>query len=271
MKLGRFGRGAAVAVGTWLACGAALADETRRSFVSCPMVRDTQSVPCWLAEYEGELYFLTLQTDVSAPVTPPWLGHKVLVEGKAAPDEPRICGGVVIKDVRLSVLPEIDTSCNTILPAEERYNLTFEPPRPPGPSGGRLAFDGARQGPPAAQRPEAAASTAVREFTVPYTFDGMVGFGHPRFLTPVIRHAVEVKARQIEIIGYRGAALLSNGQTLVEAEGIGRRRAQQIATIMKGSDLESPEFKVTWIDEPAPVTGEDDHLTRRVVIRVHAP
>ena len=62
----------------------------RRNFVACPIVRDTASVPCWLAEYDGELYFLTLQTDVSAPVTPPWLGHRVLVEGKAARDRPRI-------------------------------------------------------------------------------------------------------------------------------------------------------------------------------------
>ena len=28
----------------------------RRNFVACPIVRDTASVPCWLAEYDGELY-----------------------------------------------------------------------------------------------------------------------------------------------------------------------------------------------------------------------
>ena len=126
----------------WLASGAVAsigADEpTRKNFVSCPIVRDTASVPCWLTEYEGETYFLTLQTDVSAPVTPPWLGHQVLVEGVVS-SEPRICGGVVLKPVHLSVLPERDASCSTILPAEDRYNLTFEPPRPPGPSKGRLA------------------------------------------------------------------------------------------------------------------------------------
>ncbi|RYZ56873.1 MAG: hypothetical protein EOP08_17800, partial [Proteobacteria bacterium] len=101
----------------------------RRSFVSCPMVRDTASVPCWLADYEGKTYFLTLQTDVSSPITPPWLGHRVLVEGEVS-NEPDICGGIVLKPVRLSVLPELDASCNVMLPAEERYNLTFEPPRP---------------------------------------------------------------------------------------------------------------------------------------------
>ena len=134
----------------------------RRNFVSCPIVRDTPSVPCWLAEYDGELYFLTLQTDVSAPVTPPWLGHRVLVEGTVARDRPRICGGVVLEPVVLSVLPELDASCNTpVLPAEERYNLTFEPPRPPGPSAGRLAFAGAPR-PPAARRAAARVRAALR-------------------------------------------------------------------------------------------------------------
>ena len=43
---------------------------------------------------------------------------------------------------------ELDAACNTpVLPAEDRYNVTFEPPRPPGPCAGRLAFAG---GPPAA-------------------------------------------------------------------------------------------------------------------------
>ena len=98
-------------------------------------------MPCWLSEYQDRLYFLTLQSDVSAPVTPPWLGHRVLVEGTVS-SEPSICGGVVLKPVHLSVLDR-DPSCTTMLPAEARYNLTFEPPRPPGPSRGRLAFDAA--------------------------------------------------------------------------------------------------------------------------------
>ena len=112
------------AVWLLLAFGAAplAAEESaaRRNFVSCPIIRDTASVPCWLAEYDGELYFLTLQTDVSAPVTPPWLGHRVLVEGTVARDRPRICGGVVLEPVVLSVLPELDGSCNALLPCEPR-------------------------------------------------------------------------------------------------------------------------------------------------------
>jgi len=259
---------AATALVTWLGCGLVMAAESgqRISFVNCPVVRDTATVPCWLSEYEGEIYFLTLQTDVSSPVTPPWLGHRVLVEGTIS-DEPRICGGIVVKPVHLSVLPDIDTSCNQVLPAEDKYNLTFEAPRPPGPSTGRLAFDNLRQTPAAAS--PAAGAAGVREFVVPYAFDGLVGFGHPRFLRQVLDYAIKSKTSEIEIVGYRGAALLSNGQTLLEQPDIGKQRAEQVAMLLKSTELQASTFKVRWLEEPEPVNGTNDHLTRRVVVKVH--
>src|SRR6185295_15589036 len=106
------------------------------------------------------------------------------------------------------------------LPAEEQYNLTFEPPRPPGPSKGRLAFDAPAGPAPAGPSATAPASTPTR-IVVPYDFDGLVGFNHPRFLTQALSAARALNGRTIEIVGYRGAVRLSNGQTLVEAQ-IGR-------------------------------------------------
>jgi hypothetical protein len=265
MQAPRTTRGAALLLlAGSLACGPAAPsslDAQRRNFVGCPIVRDTASVPCWLAEYEGELYFLTLQSDVSAPVTPPWLGHRVLVEGTVS-DEPRICGGVVLSPVHLSVLPEPDASCNTMLPAEARYDLTFEPPRPPGPSRGRLAFDAPASSPPAPD------TRSTLEFIVPYTFDGFVGFGHAQVLAEILDAARTVNAREIEIEGFRGVVRLSNGQTLVEEPGIGRRRAEQVAMLLQGANLTTPAYTVRWHDEAARATGVDDHLARRVVVTV---
>jgi hypothetical protein len=238
--------------------------ENHLNFVSCPIVRDTASVPCWLSEYEGELYFLTLQTDVSAPVTPPWLGHRVLVEGVVKKDAPRICGGIVLEPVKLSVLPEIDKSCNTILPAEDRYNLTFEPPRPPGPSKGRLAFDRG----PARPAAEAEQPSGPREFKIEYDFNGKVMFRHPRFLTPVLNYARAIDAKEIEVIGYRVAALLSNGETIVEREGIAKERAEQVAELLQGAGLKGPKYHVTWKDEPPLVDGVEDFVTRNVTVKV---
>jgi hypothetical protein len=46
------------ALGAALLATTAAADtppEDRRNFVSCPIVRDTATVPCWLSEHDGEL------------------------------------------------------------------------------------------------------------------------------------------------------------------------------------------------------------------------
>lgn len=230
----------------------------RRNFVACPIMRDTASVPCWLAEHDGELYFLTLQTDVSAPVTPPWLGHRVLVEGVEARDRPRICGGIVLEPVVLSVLPELDASCNTLLPAEERYNLAFEPPRPPGPSAGRLAFAGTAPAAPA---------EPARAFTLRYDFDGLIVFRHAGELTAILDAAKASGARGIAIAGYRGSVLLSDGTTLVERSGLARRRAEQVAELLRGAGLADVEYRVRWEEEAGAADGDDAAL-RRVTVEL---
>jgi hypothetical protein len=241
------------------------APEPHRNFVACPIVRDTATVPCWLAEYKGELYFLTLQTDVSAPVNPPQLGHRVLVEGVVS-DEPRICGGKVLKPVTLSVLPELDSSCSTILPAEERYNLTFEPPRPPGPSRGRLAFAPDPQAP--AARPEPTPDAGPRTFALQYDFDGLVAFRHAGQLQQIAEFAQKGKATRIEITSYRAASLLSDETLLTERDGIGRQRAEQLASLLRDSGLVGPNYVVRWRDA-APPDGMNDAALRRadVVVR----
>jgi outer membrane protein OmpA-like peptidoglycan-associated protein len=155
-----------------------------------------------------------------------------------------------------------DASCSTMLPAEERYNLTFEPPRPPGPSKGRLAFDNAPAAPPSPR----AAST--REFVVSYSFDGLVAFNHAGLLTQVLEFARTANAREIEIVGHRGAVRLSNGQTMVEEPTIGKKRAEQVAMLLQGAGLSAPSYKVSWRDDAAAASGVDDFLSRRVVITV---
>lgn len=246
--------------------GAALAavppDGTIRNFVACPVVRDTASVPCWLAEYDGELYFLTLQTDVSAPVNPPWLGHKVLVEGRRK-DAPRICGGIVLESVHLSIVAEPDPSCNRMLPAEARYNLDFEPPRPPGPSGGRLAFNTL----PMPVKP-VAVKRESRSFSLQYDFDGLINFKHPFQLTPLLDLAQAMKASRVVIEGHRGAAQLSDGTVLQEQPDRARRRAEQVAELLRGAGLTAPKYEVRWVDAAPPPDGTEDWRERRVDITV---
>lgn len=232
----------------------------RISFVSCPAVRDTRSVPCWTSDYEGTTYYLTIQSDVSAAVQPPLLGHQVLVEGIVS-DAPAICGGVVLDEVRLSVMPELDQNCNTVLPVDERYVIDFNP-RPPGPSGGRLAFD-----PPPGAREVPAPLQGRQSIDVHYDFDKGVSFRHPGELSNIMRVAGQVGATRMQISGLRGAHRLSNGVLLQESESIGRRRAQEIAGLLQGAGLDVPTT-ITWSDGSSEADGVEDWRSRRVTVEL---
>jgi hypothetical protein len=238
---------------------AAPAPGSRISFVACPIIRDTRTVPCWLSEYDGQLYYLTIQSDVSAPVQPPMLGHQVLVEGVVS-DADAICGGVVLSPVKLSVMPEQDANCRTVLPADERYTIDFHP-RPPGPSAGRLAF----AGPPPGPRQPAPPPAGEQVIDIHFDFDRGVSFRHPDELMTVLNRARQIKAKQMRIVGYRGAHRLSDGTLLRESGQVAQRRVDEIAKLLAGAGLTIPAQRETRdaIDE---ADGVDDWQSRRVTV-----
>lgn len=234
-----------------------LAQERTLAFVACPIVRDTSKVPCWLSEYGGEIYYLGIQSDVSAPFNPPSLGHMALVEG-IPQDGDRICGGVVLEPVKVSIMPELSPECDEVLMAEPRYELPFEPPRPPGPSGGRLAFT------PPAPPPPPEPPYVARTFEIYFPFEGTVDFKTPAALQEVWDYAAAVGARRIRIKGHRAAVRLSDGRILEERAGIGRARAADVAQMLTGlvDSVEDVEFTFSERAEPG------DWRLRRVVIEV---
>jgi hypothetical protein len=230
----------------------------RLSFVSCPIVRDTRSVPCWLSEHAGELYYLTIQSDVSAEVQPPMLGHQVLVEGVVS-DAPRICGGVLLSSVRLSVMPERDANCSTMLPADDRYTIDFNP-RPPGPSGGRLAF----APDPAAAKPSAKYE-GRQTIEIYFDFDKGVSFRHPADLVSVLDRARAIGAKAGSVTGMRGAHRLTDGTLLQESPGIAQRRAEEVAHLLEGAGLSMP-LEIRSADGVSEADGVEDWRSRRVTV-----
>jgi len=241
-----------------LALAPSAAAQGRLAFVSCPIVRDTSSVPCWLSEYDGELYYLGIQTDVSAEFNPPWLGHMALVEGAPKAGN-RICGGLVLDDVKVSVMPELSPECDTVLMAEERYELGFEPPRPPGPSGGRLAFS-----PPAAPPPPEPPFVA-QTFDVYFPFETSVNFKTPNALQAVLAYAEAVGATRIEVTGHRAAVRLSDGTVLEEQPGMAARRAREVAGMFRGL-IPTVERIDQVVDESA---EPGDWRDRKVAITIY--
>jgi len=230
------------------------------NFVACPVVRDTKTVPCFLADYKGETYFLGIQQDITADFYPPQLLHEALIEGDIAPG-PRVCGGIPLKPLHVSVMPEIDRACNTILPAEPGIDA---PPakRPAGPST-RLAPVSTAQLPPQKPQPPFVA----RDFIIHYDFDSDFLFARDtRRLTDIAEYARVSGAKVIEITGYRAATLLTDGRTLTEKADVSRLRAERVAGVLKG--LGTPASDVHWIPEVTPANGSTDFENRRVIVHV---
>ena len=241
----------------FLAAVAALGQQ--RNFVSCPIVRDTKTVPCFLAEYEGETYYLGIQQDITADFHPPQLKHEVLVEGRVA-QGPRVCGGIPLQPVSISVLKEVNLACNTLLPAEPGIEAPAAP-RGPGPSSRRP-----EGGPDSGKAPRPALS-GRQEFTILYAFnDDYLDFAGNRIATEAATYAKRIGASSVDVSGYRATSILSNGNQLVEKAGLAEKRGQNVATVLRGLGVSHVSFHAK--NDPEPGDGKTDPSRRRVSIVV---
>jgi outer membrane protein OmpA-like peptidoglycan-associated protein len=256
----------AFAAGLMLASEAATAAQAI-SFVTCPILRDTKTVPCWLAEYEGELYYIGMQSDNRQPDYPPQFSHEILVEGTIS-DKPRICGGIVVEPIKKSVMPELNLSCNTFWPAEDRYFIPF-PHRGPGPSNDDRDEDQASVIARAqAQIPKPPFSE--QQFTIFFDFDSnlLAGSRPSAPLKEAVRYAIGAKPKRVEIVGYRATSHLSNGRDLVEMEAIAEQRARMVATAFRAAGVPEKSLTIRWEDKAAPGNGLDDFKRRRATVFV---
>ena len=238
-----------------LITGAMVVLGQQRNFVSCPIVRDTKTVPCFLAEYDGETYYLGIQQDITSEFHPPQLKHEVLVEGRIA-EGPRVCGAIPLRPVSISVLKEVNLACNTLLPAEPGIDAPAAP-RGPGPSSRR-----SEAGSVPRER-----LTGRQEFTVLYAFDDdYLEYAANAVVTEAADYAKRIGASNVNVAGYRAITLLSNGDRLVEQAGLAEKRARNITTLLRG--LGVSKVSVEWKSEPEPGDGRTDPSRRRVTIGV---
>ena len=254
----------------------------RRNFIACPILQDTQTVPCWVVDYDGERYFLGIQTD-SGGWAPPWLGHRVLVEGKLAHGA-RICGGIPLTSeypaARLpsgssdgvplpnppvaSVMRELDASCNTLLPADPRYHIVGR--RGPGPN---TAESAVHRPPPPPGVPDVQPPFVAKSFELTYEFDSELASRTIVGALMAVQYAQAIQATRLTIMGYRGATLLSDGALAAEIPDIARLRAEELGrTVRKLSMPASTELVVHWDSTVQRADGVTDPERRRAVITV---
>ena len=164
----------------------------------------------------------------------------------------------MLKPVRVSPLPSPIQSCNTIRPAVDQFTVPFAP-RPPGPSGGRLAFQGTAQPAPARSSPP----SGPREFTLQYDFDNGVMGRHAGVLGQILNQTRASKATRVRITGYRGATRLSDGRVMTERPDIGARRAREVADLLAEAGLTGAAVEVSSQDEAEAADGIDNWRSRR--------
>jgi len=179
------------------------------SFVACPEFRNTAR-QCWLAESGGKTYYI----GAFRIGTPPQLLHRVLVEG-VAHDDQTSCGAINIDPVQISPLPELDYSCDAVLPdngSAPREGSLFDLPAEV------LARNGG-------DVPVPPPLTKNMAFAVVLDFDRAV-------LNLVNQAKVELIARTIMaspvarviVTGYAGQSRLDGGSIMREAPDIAARR-----------------------------------------------
>jgi outer membrane protein OmpA-like peptidoglycan-associated protein len=221
----------------------------RRHFVACPIVRDTKTQPCWLAEYEGELYYLGQQGGVANDFYPPQLGHLALVEGVVG--QGRVCGGIPLLPVKVSVMRELTPACRTMLPAEDGIDAPppIPAPRGPAPSWVTIASPG--------------------DVTLYFDFDNDFFSLHVTVaLTNLAKHVAETKPSRVEVTGYRAATRLSNGQVMTERDALSFTRARKVADTLVGLGVPASLIAVNAPPRAQPADGVNDPWNRRVEIRV---
>jgi len=218
------------------------------SFVTCPIVRDTKTVPCWLAEYNGELYYLGNQGGVAQDFYPPQLNHEVLVEGTIA-EGPRVCGGMPLRPVKTSVFLEINRACNTILPVEDGIEA---PARP------------------SAREPVSwVRSDSPSDTTLYFDFDNdFLSLHTATAVQRIAEQFQQTKASAIEVQAFRGSSKLSNGTELVEQPGISERRAARVREILEGLGVPKASVRVIAATDVRRPNGIDDAWSRKVTLSV---
>jgi outer membrane protein OmpA-like peptidoglycan-associated protein len=263
-----------------LASCAALASEpagTPVSFVACPIARDTgpDTDLCFIAEHADKRYALVNPADWGVPQ----LKHRVLVEGRVT--QGSFCGAATIEG-RASVLPDIDDSCNVVLPFDGVTKGTaggvFNSGSPQQRAAAedlarRAAVDPTLSVQPVIFDPPVSAPPRppfdARSLVITYPFDSDRGPGPDMVkLKELAAYASAAHAKRVDIVGYRAVSRLTDGGELVEKASLAEARARKIAGIVSALGIAQDRIHIRWESAAIPGTGDLDWLNRKVEVTV---
>ena len=212
--------------------------------------------PCWLAQDGDKLYFVGMQGDTFPPAAfyAPQLKHRVLVEAEEG-EGADICGGAPLNHVKVSVLPELDLSCDTVLPSAGFAPGPEIRPSPPFRKGRGLASDPSyprapSYAPPAPPRPPFQART----FRLDFAFDDdFVHLPESFIVMGAASYFRDTKASKLTLDVYRDRVELTNGTILQEDALVARRRTDRMLNLLTSWGV--PVSKIEILEHAQPQPG----------------
>lgn len=243
------------------------------AFVTCPLLRDTPELPCWMARYKGRLYYLGIQEGRTHLSTwyQPQMKHKMLVQGVVAA-RPDVCGGVPLDRMTVSDLPEVSPECDTKMLPTQGFVSPKGRPLGPDPSsvGGPQVLRGPAPGAPELYTKADIAARRALRFDVHYNFDSdFLIFPQEQNRVVQLKEYVQaIGAREIRMTAHRASALLTGGKVIVENAAIPANRRDNIVTVLKAIGVPVDIIKSEVLTTPEPARGLGDNLGQRVDIEV---
>ncbi len=246
------------------------------SFVACPIARDTgpDTDLCFFAEHDGERYALVNPPDWGNPQ----LKHRVLVEARVADGAP-VCGATPL-EAHISVLPELDPSCDTVLPFDGsvrgRQGDIFSQGTPEQRAAALELARRVEADPALSLKPvmrESSYPLPVPPFkpeslTIYYPFESDRGTDADMLQLLRLKDIARAVPARVEVTGHRGASRLSDGTAMIERPEMARKRAEKITGILRGLGVDAEQIETEWIDAPGGDSARDDWRSRRVDLRV---
>ncbi len=252
--------------GLLLAHEAVIAAEIAKHFIACPIYRDTvlaRKSGCWLVNDDET----GIRYDLQRSHTKPQLGQEVLVEAML-PDVDQTktgsgteaCGGVVLKTVRVSVLP---TSCKPFLiPAEGYAGLNYQVPS-------------TAMTPNYLPQPQPKPPYVTRDFTILFNYnDDYLIYQHAEIiLQEAVRLAKVGKAKQIIVTGYASTQPdLASGRSIQENINFAKARALMVNEALTRLGIPKSMITLSWQGDPPADSNASEALKeaskRRVTIQV---
>jgi len=205
------------------------------SFVACPEFRNTAR-QCWLAESGGKTYYI----GAFRIGTPPQLLHKVLVEG-VAHDDQTSCGAINIDPVQISPMPELDFSCDAVLPdngTAPREGSLFDLPAEV------LARNGG-------DVPTPPPLTQNMAFAVTLDFDrAVLNLVNQAKIELIARTIMASPVARVIVTGHAGGSRLDDGSIIREAPEVAARRMMVVRDALIAIGVPQNILEARTVDRP---------------------